>query len=210
MVFASAFDELTRLLGAVRRRDASPLVYAAVLALLFHASGNQYRRWKDNTETTLGWLTGSVSEERFARRFEWVPGKVHFRTLEQLGLWLRDHTSKQETILVRDEAAEIYVVSERHSADRFFWSVFLDSPTRNHHRNEWVKEDLDSLVTHPPRYVVVRAGKQKGPSASSYFEALGYEKRLRVEEFVVLEAPAKSASLRERPVKAPSSPSSAD
>lgn len=195
MVFASAYDELTRLLGSFRRRGASPLVYAGVVALLFHASGNQYRRWKDNAGITLGWVAGSVSEERFARRFEWVPGKVHFRTLEEIGVWLRDHTSKDDTILVRDEAAEIYVVSERRSADRFFWSVFLDSPTRNHHRSEWMKEDLDSLVTHPPRYVVVRAAKQLGPSASSYFEALGYEKCLRVDEFVVLAAPRRSASL---------------
>ena len=195
MVFASAFEELAKLLATFRRKSAASLLYAAVLGLLFHASGNQFRRWKDNGETTLGWLTGSVSDERFARRFEWVPGKVHFRTLERLGFWLRDHTSKDETILVRDEAAEIYVVSERHSADRFFWSVFLDSPTRNHHRSEWMKEDMDSLVTHPPRYVVVRAAKQKGPGASSYFEALGYEKCLRVEEFVVLAAPRRSASL---------------
>jgi hypothetical protein len=195
MVFASAFDELAMLLATFRVRSATSLLYAAALGLLFHASGNQFRRWKDNGETTLGWLTGSVSDERFARRFEWVPGKVHFRTLERLGFWLRDHTSKDETILVRDEAAEIYVVSERHSADRFFWSVFLDSPTRNHHRTEWMKEDLDSLVTHPPRYVVVRAAKQRGPSASSYFEALGYEKCLHVEEFVVLAAPRRSASL---------------
>jgi hypothetical protein len=193
LVFANAFDELTRLLASFRRQGAAPLVFAAILSVLFLASGSAFHRWTDNAGTTLGWLTGSVNDDLFARRFERTPGKVPFRTFERLGIWLREHTSKDETILVRDEAAEIYVVAERHSDDRFFWSVFLDSPTRNHHRSEWLKEDLDSVVAHPPRYVVVRAAKQRGPSASSYFEALGYEKCLRVEEFQVLSAPRRAA-----------------
>jgi hypothetical protein len=195
LVFASAFEELKLLLATFRRQGAAPLVFAAVLSVMFMGSAGAFRRWTENAGTTLGWVTGSVNDDLFARRFERTPGKVPFRTFERLGIWLRDHTSKDETILVRDEAAEIYVVAERHSADRFFWSVFLDSPTRNHHRSEWMKEDLDSVVTHPPRYVVVRAAKQRGPSASSYFEALGYEKCLRVEEFLVLSAPRRSASV---------------
>lgn len=199
LVFASAFDELTRLLATFRRQGAAPLVFAGVLSILFVASAGASRRWTENAGTTLGWVTGSVNDDLFARRFERTPGKVPFRTFERLGIWLRDHTTKDETILVRDEAAEIYVVAERHSDDRFFWSVFLDSPTRNHHRSEWMKEDLDSVVAHPPRYVVVRAAKQRGPSASSYFEVLGYEKCFRVEEFLVLSAPRRSAGLVLRP-----------
>jgi hypothetical protein len=131
------------------------------------------------------WVTGRASRDDFVARYDHVPGRRPFSTMDRIGAYLKERTGPDDLVLVRGESAEIYVVSGRRAPGRFFWSVFLSSTTRVYRRDAWLEEDRAAILTRRPRYVVCPADAE-GPSSVGYFEALDYHPEIRFGPYTVL------------------------
>jgi hypothetical protein len=159
---------------------------AALTAVVAHHFVSPFAaRYEQNAATTRRWLTGRLSREEFVSRYDHVPGRRPFSTMDRIGTYLKERTSPADYVLVRGESAEIYVVSGRRSPGRFFWSVFLSSTTRIYRRDAWLAEDRDAILRGRPRYVVCPADPE-GPNSVAYFEALGYRPETRFGPYTVL------------------------
>ncbi len=130
--------------------------------------------WWTSTEHAWRWTRGHETREAFTDHFQLADIKFWFQTSEQVGVWLRDHTTPDDLVSVRGFQPEIYAVSKRHHGGRFFWTTFLTNPARAYRREEWLREDMDALLAHPPKYVVALTDEKTGPDSPTYFEPLGY------------------------------------
>jgi hypothetical protein len=190
--------------GAGRRAWAGPLAFAAALLLTFSGSGGTFKDWVWTDVDTARWLAGGLDREQFAARFSEYYFRYRYRDREEVGLWLRDHASPDDTVLVRGVAAEIYAVSRMHApSDRFFWTPWLTLPSRAYRRDEWLREDREAIERDPPRFVVAVAAVASGPDSIAWFAPLGYVERTRIHGFVVLERETRGAA-----VSAPLAPGS--
>jgi hypothetical protein len=164
-----------RLFGTMRAPFVAAPVVAVAIWLAFVRTGNEdWALWRDNAQLTARWAAGAVDDDTFAQRIAREPGKRDYRSLKAIAEWIRERTRPDDYILVRGESAEIYVLSGRRAPGRFFWSLFLSSPTRAYHREAWLREDALAIATHPPRYVVVRTAAKRGPDSAAWFAPLGY------------------------------------
>jgi hypothetical protein len=130
--------------------------------------------WWNSTRHAWRWSTGREPREEFSWQFAEPAIEYFFFTSERCGNWLREHTTPDDFVTVRGFQPEIYAVAKRRHSGRFFWTTFIVNPARAYKRAEWLKEDLDDLRAHPPKYVVALTKVAHGPDSVEYFEALGY------------------------------------
>ncbi len=149
--------------------------------------------WRLGVVHGYRWKIGQESRELFTDHFQWPGLGFHYRTSERAGDWLREHTTPDETITVRGFQPEVYAVARRRHRGRFFWTTFLCNPARAYRREEWLKEDLDAIAAHPPKYVVALTGIHGGPDSAEYFDALGWKTTIVMDEFTIMEHPAQLA-----------------
>lgn len=173
----------------------APLVLLAFVPGMFPLSGPPVQRWLITTAHTLRYELGRINREELSFAFD-LPPFYAYHDAELTGLWIRRHSRPEDTLVVRGFEPEIYAISGRHFTGRFFWTTFLASPTRKYKREQWLAEDRRALERHPPRYAVMFAAVETGIDSASWFEELGYERRIEIGAFVVLEhkqhAPGKS------------------
>ena len=180
------------------RRAWVPVAAAVVLLVAFSQSGSQFEGWAAASAATLRWWRGDWDRARFARTFHTWDGTRQYAELEQAGLWLRDRSSRDDRLLVRGVAAEIYVVSGLHAPGRFFWTAFLTRPSRRFHRDAWLAEDAEVIDTKKPRWVVAWSDIPDGPESTSYFLPRGYVERARIGACTILERGTGSAPAAQR------------
>lgn len=76
---------------------------------------------------------------------------------KEIGIWLRDHTNKNESVyLIDNSCASILSYSERLSSSKYFNSIFI---TTDMERNMV----LDNLVSNPPSYILRHNSKTDNP-----------------------------------------------
>ncbi len=102
--------------------------------------------------------------------------------------WIAERTTPDDFIAVRGFEPQIYLLADRRYPARFFWTTFFvleqrESPAR---RAVWAKEDLATLTAYPPKFVVAQTKRTTGPDSAAYFEPLGYQTKLVVNEFTIL------------------------
>ena len=197
VVAATAARELTR--HASPRRAAAASLACAAIALAFYTNaGSPFDVWARTTRATVAWSLGRVDRAQLAATYSkldrFYTYRVDYGDRERVGIWLRDHTSADDKILVRGMAAEIYALSGRRAPGRFFWSLFLTLPTRAYHREAWLREDREAIERDPPLYVVAYADIHEGPDSVGWFLPLGYEARERFGSFIVMERSMGTAS----------------
>ncbi len=180
------------------RRAWVPLATGVLLLAAFTQTGSQFSGWSGSTAAALHWVLGDWDRARFAQHFQTWDGVRKYGELEAVGLWLRDHSSKDDLLLSRGVATEVYVVSGMHAPGRFFWTSFLTRPTRRFHREAWLAEDLAVIETKRPRWVVTWTGIPDGPESASYFLPRGYVERTRVGSYSILERAAGGAPAAQR------------
>jgi hypothetical protein len=168
-------------------RRAIP-VSAIVLVLLYVMAEQRVRAFYDENATALARVTGRIDEREYARHFDF-PGFFSYTDSTIVAAWIRERTTPDDFIAVRGFEPQIYLLSDRRYPGRFFWTTFFanamrESPSR---RAVWAKEDLDALARHPPKFVVALTSRAEGPDSVSYFTKLGYDVRLVVDDFTVLE-----------------------
>lgn len=178
-----------------KRQRAFAFAPSFVVALFALYAGAQYtaggpRMWWTSTEHAWKFSAGKETREAFTWHFAEPPIGFFFWTSERVGNWLRDHTTSDELVTVRGFQPEIYAVAQRRHGGRFFWTTFLVNPARAYKRAEWLKEDLDALKAHPPKYVVALTHIKEGPDSVGYFEPLGYRTVEVMWEFTIMERSA--------------------
>ena len=172
------------------RRAWVPPAAAVVLLAAFSRTGIEFDAFLRTSAATLHWWSGDWDRARFARTFQTWDGLRRYGDFEATGLWLREHSSAGDFVLVRGIAAEIYVVSGRRAPGRFFWTAFLTRPSRRFHREEMLAEDYDTIVEKRPRWVVTWGPSREGPDSAEWFSSMGYERRQQFGANVVLERKA--------------------
>lgn len=195
-----AANVMVEVAHAVRasRRGWVPLATALVLLAAFSQSGAQFDGWAASNAATLHWWRGDWDRARFARHFETWDHVRKYAELEAAGLWLRDHSSRDDLVLVRGVATEIYVVSGLRAPGRFFWTSFLTRPSRRFHREAWLAEDAAVIDARKARWVVTWTGVPEGPESTSYFAPRGYVERTRVGPYSILERASESGPAARR------------
>jgi hypothetical protein len=180
------------------RRSFVPLAAAVVLLAAFSRTGNVFDGWSHVTAATWHSLRGDWSRAQFASTFQTWDGGHRYADVEATGLWIRDHSTKGDELLVRGVAVEIYVVSGLHAPGRFFWTAFLTRPSRRFHPEVWLAEDAAVIDTRKPRWVVTWTDTPDSPESNSYFLPRGYVERTRVGPYSILERAAGSAPAARR------------
>ena len=201
LLAAVVFRDLTGADGRSRpQRDAVAGLALAAAVIAFHASsGGPFDVWARTTKATLSWAAGRTDRagrvEALSKIARFYGHRYDYADREHAGVWLRDHTTPDDPILVRGMAAEIYVVADRRAPGRFFWSLFLTLPSRAYRREEWLREDLAAIEERPPRFVVVYADAGEGPESASWFASLGYRPCQRFGGLVILAGPTAAPPL---------------
>ncbi|HEY6881350.1 MAG TPA: hypothetical protein VI299_25165 [Polyangiales bacterium] len=177
VISAVLASDLNRLFPP-RLRAAAPGATLFALVMLFcwsRAYGSQV--WIDENKLTLKYLRGEISREEYARFFALPNLGFWWEDSEKVGLWIKEHSSPEDTIAVRGFEPEIYAVAERRYPGRFFWTTFLVSPTRGtpEMTARWNAEDRATIVRERPRYVVALTGVMNGPDSVGFFLPLGYQ-----------------------------------
>jgi len=200
LVVANVTVDARRALGSVGRAHLAAPAVAAATWLAFVRTGNEdFALWRDNALLTVRWARGSIDDDAFAARITRAPGKRDFRDIRNLARWIHDHSKEDDYVLVRGEAAEIYVIADRRAPGRFFWSTFLSSPTRAYRRDDWLGEDARAITEHPPRFVVVRRVVASGPDSAAWFAPRGYQTVRSVGAWLILSrAPLRDGVLQAR------------
>jgi hypothetical protein len=188
--------DVARALGTRRGQWAAVLVPGAV-AVAFVCTGCQFVTWRNSVTKTLAYVSGRIDRSEFNAHFTTWYGHRRYADLEAAGVWIRDHSSEDDRVLVRGIATEIYVVSGRRTQGRFFWTPFLTRPSRAYHRDEWLQEDYAVITQTPPRFVVADANVRGGPESVEWFLPLGYVERERIGPYAILELTAAPSRLLE-------------
>ena len=149
------------------------------------------RMWLLSTQHAWRWSRGTESRAAFSQHFQNPSVAFWFSTAELVGDWLRAHTTPEDLVTVRGFQPEIYAVAKRHHGGRFFWTPFIVNASRAYRREEWLREDREALIAHPPKYVVALTHVAAGPDSVGFFEPLGYRTVTVIYEFTIMErAPA--------------------
>lgn len=158
------------------------------------------RRLVEQQMAAVRYLSGQDDRQTFLHRFSFPETKFDYADSEWVGLWLRDHTKPDETVLVRGFQPEVYVSARRSAPGRFFWSLFLTNPSRAYRREEYLAEDREAFESKKPRYVVARRDKDEiDLDHPKYYEARGYRVVAERGFFVIMERGELSESQEQKP-----------
>ena len=161
--------------------------WLAVTFAFFMASWTG-RRLVEQQMAAARYLSGQDDRQTFLHRFSFPETKFDYADSEWVGLWLRDHTTPDESVLVRGFQPEVYVSARRSAPGRFFWSLFLTNPSRAYRREEYLAEDREAFERKKPRYVVARRDKDEVDlDHPKYYEPLGYRIVTERGFFVIME-----------------------
>lgn len=163
----------------------APIVLVLWLGAMWTNEGPNM--WRLGYMHVFRYGTKAEARDTFLDHFQAPGTEFWYLESDQVGGWLRTHTKEGDTVVVRGFQPEIYAIAERHHAGRFFWTTFITNPARAYRRDEWLKEDRDAIVAHPPRYAVALRDIQDGPDSPGFFERLGYRRVETIGHFVIME-----------------------
>jgi hypothetical protein len=142
---------------------------------------------RDTLATEVAYLRGKIDLRTFQQRFQVAPIGFWYADSYEVGKWLEQHTSPEESVTVRGFQPEIYAVANRRHRGRFFWTTFLTNPARAYNRELWLAEDAADLKSKPPRYLVALGAIHEGPDSAELYEALGYRRVTTLRGYVIME-----------------------
>jgi 4-amino-4-deoxy-L-arabinose transferase-like glycosyltransferase len=171
---------------ATHRRGALRLAAAiAVFGAGYAVDWYGARQWGSSARAVALYATGRMDRERFLDHFPTPPGPRLYDA-EQVGIWLYDHTTPEETVAVRGFDPEMYITAHRRYGCRFFWTLFLTMPSRAYRRPEFLAEDRACVETTLPAYVVATTSAHDGPDSPEWFAAWGYHAVFARADFTVM------------------------
>ena len=158
----------------------------ACTAWIDHAATFQ----RDTLDIEIRYKRGIYDKRALYARFQVGVIGFYYGESYEVGKWLEEHTTPEDSVTVRGFQPEIYAVCNRRHRGRFFWTTFLTSPSRMYRRAEWLAEDARDLELHPPKYIVTLAEFHEGLDSAEYYEKRGYTRVVAFRAFIVLSPPA--------------------
>lgn len=171
-----------------RWRGWRPLVVAAVLTSLFLASGPRLKRYSIVHSRSREYALGAIDRERYLALFVEHAVCAESYENEQVASAIVRHSSYDDPVLVRGFQPQIYARAKRHWPGRFFWTIFLVSPTRPYKQAEWREEDQRDIERTPPK-VVVTVRVAQGMEGPDFWKARGYRVVEETYDMVILVRP---------------------
>jgi len=170
-------------------RQAAMAPWLLLFAIYFTSPHG--RRWVEQQLAVLRYARGLDTQERYLSRYTVDSQSFAYAESTWVGDWVREHTSQEEPVLIRDFQPEIYAIANRRYAGRFFWSTFLVKKERAYRRPEYLAEDDEAFRRAKPRIVVCRTdGERNTVDDPAYYTARGYRQVLVHGHFVILERTA--------------------
>ena len=174
--------------GGVVARGA-PVVGAAVVFLLYaasfpgggptmwaHANVRAYQRWR-----------GEITHEQYVGEFAIDSLAYHYKDVHAVGEWIGENSTPEDTVAARGFNPEVYLLSGRRYAGRFFWSNFLTDPHRAYRREAYLAEDDAAFRASNPRYVVALTFVHEGLDSAEYYLPRGYHLVKTFDTLAILE-----------------------
>ncbi|MEO7109831.1 MAG: hypothetical protein ABI183_05295 [Polyangiaceae bacterium] len=189
IVVANAILDIEKVTREHPQRVRIHVAAVVVILAAWMTSGDSFRGWVDENRSAASYIAGRIDRATFTRRFSLDVLDFSYRDSERVGLWLEDHSSADDSVAVRGFEPEIYAIAHRHYTGRFFWTIFLTSPTHGFHQVAWQREDASALDARPPRFVVAIERAHVGPDAPETFLLRGYRVATQISGFVILERP---------------------
>lgn len=187
----SAFDHASELLKA--RHGLAALAFVGSFSAAYVGTawfGNAAPVQRDTLDAEVKYLRGTYDLRAFQLRFQLAQIGFWYADSYEVGKWLEQHTTPEESVTVRGFQPEMYAVANRRHRGRFFWTTFLTNPARAYKRDLWLAEDAADLKANPPRYLVALGAIHEGLDSAEVYESLGYRRVTTVRTFVILEPPS--------------------
>jgi hypothetical protein len=110
--------------GSVIRRQSGIANAALVAAVLFAIwRVDDFKKLVDNTRHDARYLAGGISPtDHLARYGDRATRKYSALAMDELGTFMRAHSRREDPVYVFGFSSAAYVIAERRSASRFFWS----------------------------------------------------------------------------------------
>jgi hypothetical protein len=138
-----------------RRRMVNAV--AAVLIAIAVWRVNDFRKLVDNTWRDAQYLAGRIGRvEYFGHYGERTTRKYSALAVAELGEFMRSHSAREETVYVFGFSGGAYVLAERVSASRFFWSRPVIAGFNEGQPGYGVNGLLEDLRRRPPVIVALQ------------------------------------------------------
>jgi hypothetical protein len=169
-------DILAWLETRVSKGTSCAIVATSLLALFLSTNTPWMGRpmWWHANERAFGYLTGRLSREQYTHDFNIPVFSFDYGDIDAVSRFIVDHSTADDTILVRGFNPEVYILTHRRYDGRFFWSNFLTDPHRAHRREAYLAEDREAFERTKPRFIVTLTSHHEGIESAELYEPLGY------------------------------------
>ncbi len=100
------------------------------------------------------YLSGESDKQLNDRFFRFEPLGFSLNTTREVAAYLKQHTSRDETVFIWGFQPLVYFLAERRAPSRFFFNAPLVAAF-NERKEEWQKEFMNDMESGPPEYILV-------------------------------------------------------
>jgi|GEM_PF-1540066 len=192
VVFVGAFALLAGalLLDGVERfaprlRARAPLLFAAGVVAAFCGSPALAGGWLSGASRALRLWSGGIDRAQYAAELDAADGRSSLADAERAAIWVRDHSTADDSVAVRGFEPQIYAESGRRYRGRFFSTEVITDPRRSQQGERWLDEERRAVESDPPALVVTPSASGEIVGAD-WHASFGYVERARFGSLRVL------------------------
>lgn len=175
--------------GMTEWRPDIKLWRLALAATLPHfMSGAHLQAYLHTYAVTVHYARGAINRPTFTGEFVEHAVATTAAENEEVASVIVRYSSPDDAVLVRGFQPQIYARAKRRWSGRFFWSIFLVSPTRPYNQEKWRAEDAADIERTPPRVVATIRSANRFESPLPWLER-GYTVVHETKDVAVLVAP---------------------
>jgi 4-amino-4-deoxy-L-arabinose transferase-like glycosyltransferase len=185
MLGATLWSDLASMMRARGRAARTTAGVTFVVVAIVSCVANTPRDvWRLRAINAARFAAGRLDARALVGTFD-DPHWIDLTNVQKAGLFVRDHSSPDDRLLVRGYEPELYYFAQRRYGGRFFWSSMLVLPELDYRRDEWKREDRDEIDAMKPAWVVAKRDVAEVDSVA-WFASMGYEERAEFGAFVVM------------------------
>jgi 4-amino-4-deoxy-L-arabinose transferase-like glycosyltransferase len=182
---ATLWTDLAAMTRTRTRTVRAAAAVAFVAAVVVSCVANTPRDvWRLRALNAVRFALGRLDAQTLVGTFD-DPHWIDLTDVQKAGLFVRDHSSPEDALLVRGYEPEMYFFAQRRYGGRFFWSAMLVLPELDYRRAEWLLQDRAEIDTIRPAWVVAKRNAPERDSVQ-WFETMGYVARAELGPFVVM------------------------
>jgi hypothetical protein len=166
-------------------RARMTLAFTASLLMLYAMSSSAKELWWARYRAAVALLFGRIQRSDYARGFDLPAADFQYGDSLAVGEWLRANTGADANVAVRGFEPQVYAISGRRYAGRFFWTNFITDERRAFKRDEWLAEEREMLLERPPDVAVTITDRAE-VIGTDWYQPLGYAEVARFGKYRVL------------------------